>query len=174
MQTRGSAWGIAAVCSIAVACNAPLPTRATKLWRRRASEATLLSAVSGLPTSKARTPRECCATRDTPSPSLAQTAHLRSLREAWSTSVPADAHLDAPARGRVLHPRLGHPGHRAQEVYDLLGALQRAHHARAHGLCFESQWLTNGQPLRLVCVAPLRVSCAAGQRAWTPRCAGRG
>ena len=49
--------------------------------------------------------------------------------------VPADAHLDAPARGRVLRPMLGHPDHRAQAFYDLLGALQRAHHARTHGLC---------------------------------------
>ena len=88
--------------------------------------------------------------------------------------MPADAHLDAPARGRVLRSGLGHPGHRAQAVYDLLGAPQRVHHARAHGLCLEPQWLTHGQPLRLVYMAPLRVSCAAGRRASTPRCAGRG
>ena len=62
MQTRGSAWGSAAVCSIAVACNAPLPARATKLWRRRASEATLLFAVSGLPTTARLERHESAAT----------------------------------------------------------------------------------------------------------------
>ena len=41
-------------------------------------------------------------------------------------------------------------------------------------LALEPQWLTHSQPLRLVCMAPLRVSCAAGRQCSTPRCAGCG
>jgi hypothetical protein len=88
--------------------------------------------------------------------------------------VPADAPLDDPTRARALRPRLALAEHRAQAVRDLLGALQQAHHARAHALCIEPQRLTHGQPLRLVCMAPLRVSCAAGRQGSSPRCTARG
>ena len=64
----------------------------------------------------------------------AECSQLAAACEASRTGLPPNAHLDAPARGRALHPWLGCSDRRDRAVGVLPGAVQRAHHARAHAL----------------------------------------